>query len=103
MNEYLDIEDRDRDYNKIYSETFRAEEGIRAIGLIYHDHSDDQKSFENVIRLKSNIEYRLFAATHQYLVFLKELHAAEQYLHAVYKENPNYVNPNTFPDRKSVV
>ena len=97
MNEYLDIEERDKDYNEIYSETFRAEKGIRAIGLIYHDHSDDQESFENVIRLKSNIEYRLFAATHQYLVFLKELHAAEQYLQSVYKKNPNYVNPTTFP------
>ena len=97
MNEYLDIEKREKDYDKIYSDTFRAENGIRAIGLIYHDHSDDQKSFDNVFRLKSNIEYRLFAATHQYLVFLKELHAAEKYLQNVYKKNPHYVNPNTFP------
>ena len=48
MNEYLDIEDRAKDYNEIISDTHRAEIGIRAIGLIYHDHSDDQNSYENV-------------------------------------------------------
>ncbi|MEO1653035.1 MAG: hypothetical protein AAFU64_05790, partial [Bacteroidota bacterium] len=76
MKQYLDIENRENDYKDIHSETFRAETGIRAIGLIYHDHSDDQKSYENVFRLKDNIEYRLFSATHQYLVFLRELNSA---------------------------
>ncbi len=33
MNEYLDIEDREKDYKEIHSETFRTETGIRAIGL----------------------------------------------------------------------
>jgi hypothetical protein len=97
MNEYLDIEKRKEDYNKIYSEAFRAENGIRAIGLIYHDHSDDQKSYDNVFRLKSNIEYRLFAATHQYKMLLKELHSAEDYLQNIYKENPHYISQNAFP------
>lgn len=97
MNEYLDITERKEDYQKIYSETFRAEKGIRAIGLIYHDHSDDKESFDNVFRLKSNIEYRLFSATNQYLIFLKELRAKEVYLQEIYKENPHYINPNTFP------
>jgi hypothetical protein len=97
MSEYLDIEDRAKDYDEIFSDTFRAEVGIRAIGLIYHDHSDDQNSEENVFRLKDNIEYRLFAATHQYLLFLKQLDSAELYLQKVYKENPHYINPNTFP------
>lgn len=97
MTKYLDIEQREKDYKKIYSETFRTELGIRAIGLIYHDHSDDQKSEENVFRLKDNIEYRLFSATHQYLVLLKELDSAERYLQKIYKENPHYLNSNTFP------
>lgn len=97
MSEYLDIENRESDYNEILSDTFRAEVGIRAIGLIYHDHSDDENSEENVFRLKDNIEYRLFAATHQYLILLKELQSAELYLQRLYKENPHYINPNTFP------
>jgi tetratricopeptide (TPR) repeat protein len=97
MNEYLDIENREKDYKEIHSETFRTEIGIRAIGLIYHDHSDDQKSYDNVFRLKDNIEYRLFAASHQYLVFLGELGGAENYLQKLHKENPQYINPNTFP------
>ncbi|MFY0602771.1 MAG: hypothetical protein JXQ93_02395 [Flavobacteriaceae bacterium] len=97
MNEYLDIEDREKDYQRIFSDTFRAETGIRAIGLIYHDHSDDQKSYDNVFRLKDNIEYRLFSATHQYLVLLKELGSAENYLQKLHKDNPHYINPNSFP------
>ena len=97
MNEYLDIDDREKDYKSIQSETLRTELGIRAIGLIYHDHSSDIKSYENVFRLKDNIQYRLFSATHQYLVFLRELGLAEKYLHELCKENPSYIDPNTFP------
>lgn len=97
MNEYLDIEDRENDYKVIQAETFRAETGIRAIGLMYHDHSDDQKSYDNVFRLKDNIEYRLFSASHQYLVLLRELSFAERYLQKLHKENPQYINPNSFP------
>ena len=97
MSEFLDIENREKDYNEIYSETFRAEVGIRAIGLIYHDHSNDQNSEENVFRLKDNIEYRLFSASHQYLLLLKELGAAELYLQNIYNKNPHFINPNTFP------
>lgn len=97
MDNFLDIENREDDYKAIRSETIRAELGIRAIGLIYHDHSDDQKSFDNVFRLKDNIEYRLFSATHQYLVFLRELKNSENYLQELYKKNLSYINPNTFP------
>ena len=79
-NKYLDIEDRKKDYELIKSETFRAELGIRAIGSIYHDHSKDEKSFENIFILKDNIQYRLFAATHQYLILLRELGSSESYL-----------------------
>ncbi|MDF3026915.1 MAG: hypothetical protein K0S23_1222 [Fluviicola sp.] len=89
MNRYLDIEDRNEDYNFIQKETFRAEKGIRAIGIMYHDHSNDRKSYDNVFRLKDNIEYRLMAATHQYLVFLRELALSERTLHERYMENPN--------------
>lgn len=97
MNEYLDILNRAGDYDEILSDTYRTEIGIRAIGLIYHDHSDDQNSYDNVFRLKDNIEYRLFSATHQYLLLLKELDTAENYLQRVHKEHPHYINPNSFP------
>jgi len=97
MDNFLDIENREEDFKKIKSETYRAELGIRSIGLIYHDHSADQKSYDNVFRLKENIEYRLFAATHQYLIFLRELGHAELFLQDLYKKNLSYINPNTFP------
>lgn len=97
MNKFLDIIERKEDYQKIYSDTFRAEKGIRAIGLIYHDHSDDKESFDSVFRLKSNIEYRLFSATNQYLIFLKELSEKENYLQQIYKENPHFIRSGTFP------
>lgn len=43
-----------------------------------------KNSEENVFRLKDNIEYRLFSASHQYLLLLKELGAAELYLQNIY-------------------
>lgn len=94
---YLDIIDREVDYKNTLSETYRTELGIRAIGIMYHDHSKDQKSYENVFRLKDNIEYRLFSATHQYLVFLRELGLAEKYLQELYTKNPSFIIPGTFP------
>lgn len=92
---YLDVSKREEDYKEILSEAFRTEIGVRAIGLIYHDHSDDQNSYKNVFRLKDNIEYRLFSATHQYLVFLRELDIAENFLQKLRKGNPQFVQ--SFP------
>ncbi len=94
---YLDIIDREGDYNLIYSETFRTELGIRAIGSTYHDHSADSTTFDTIFQIKDNIEYRLFSAAHQYLIFLREMGLAEKYLQKQYTENPRYVDQNTFP------
>jgi len=96
-DKYLDIVDRESDFKYINTETWRAELGIRAIGIMYHDHSNDQNSYENVFRLKDNIEYRLFSATHQYLVFLRVLGLAEKYLQDLYTKNPRFIVPGTFP------
>jgi len=98
-NKYLDITNRKTDYEWIHKETFRTELGFRAISIMYDDHSNDKNSYENILKLKDNIQYRLFAATHQYLVFLKELSSAESYLQKLYQDDPNkltgfiYKNP----------
>jgi len=91
MEEYHDVENRKKDYDEIQRESFRAELGIRTIGLVYHDHSLDEKSFENVFILKDNIEYRLFSAAHQYLLFLRELGESEKYLQHILHENQNVI------------
>jgi hypothetical protein len=90
--EYIDIIDRKEDYDFISQETWRAESGLRAIAHMYDDHSDDKNSYENILQLKDNINYRLFSASHQYLIFLKELRDAENYLQKLYQENPNYLS-----------
>ncbi|MEI6347262.1 MAG: hypothetical protein WCP69_04860 [Bacteroidota bacterium] len=92
---YIDILDRKADYELIYKETFRTELGLRAISIMYDEHSNDKKSHDNILRFKDNIQYRLFSATHQYLVLLKELWGAESYLQNLYKKNPRYIN--SFP------
>jgi hypothetical protein len=96
MTNTLDIEDRKTDFATIQKETFRTELGLRAISFMYDDHSDDKDSYENILKLKDNIQYRLFSATHQYLVLLRELGSAEAYLQKLYKENPNYINAFPF-------
>lgn len=89
---YLDITDRQVDYELISKETYRAETGLRAVSFMYDDHSSDKNSYDNILLLKDNIQYRLFSAAHQYLVFLRELGGAESYLQQLYKKNPHYVS-----------
>jgi hypothetical protein len=89
--DFLDITNREADYDLIIEETWRAEAGFRAIALMYDDHSSDKNSYDNILVLKDNIKYRLFSATHQYLVFLKEMRGAEVYLQELYQQNPNYL------------
>lgn len=94
--EYLDITNRQEDHNFIYDQTWRTELGIRAIAIMYHEHSDDQNSYENIFKLKDNIEYRLFSATHQYLILLKELRNAEIYLEEIYLKDPLNISTQRF-------
>lgn len=88
----IDITNRQEDLDFIYKETLRAEVGLRAIAFMYDDHSADRNSYDNILVLKDNIKYRLFSATHQYLIFLREMGRAEAYLQDVYQKNPNYLN-----------
>src|SRR5688500_10503697 len=92
MSNILDIEDRGADYKLIYDQAFRAEHRIRAISYMYDDHSEDINSYENILKLKDNIYYRILSATHQYLVLLRELQTSEDYLQDLYKQNPHYLN-----------
>jgi hypothetical protein len=86
---FIDILDRELDCKSIHKEVHRAEIGLRAIGLMYHDHSTDDKSNENIYILKDNIHYRLLSAAHQYVLFLREIDLSEMHLQRVTKDNPN--------------
>lgn len=92
MSQVLDVENRSQDYDSVFKGALRTETGLRAICFMYDDHSKDKNSYENIIKLKDNIQYRLFSAAHQYLVFLKELNSAESYLKKVFSENPQYLS-----------
>lgn len=96
MAEYLDVIDRKEDHRLIYDQTCRAELGIRAIATMYHEHSEDQNSYENIFKLKDNIEYRLFSAAHQYLILLQELRNAEIYLEKIYLKDPLNISTQRF-------
>lgn len=96
MAKYLDIVNREEDHKLIYDQTWRAELGIRAIAIMYHEHSEDQNSYENIFKLKDNIEYRLFSSAHQYLILLQELRNAEIYLEKIYKEDPLNISTQRF-------
>jgi hypothetical protein len=96
MNRILDIEDRRADYVSNQQEAVRSELGFRAIAMMYDDHSSDQNSFDNIVKMKDNIQYWLFSASHQYLVFLRELEASEQYLMELQQENPRALHSFLF-------
>ena len=88
----FDILNRKTDYEWVRNESIRMEVGFRAISIMYDEHSNDKNSYDNIQKLKDNIQYRLFAATHQYLVFLKELAGEESHLQKVYQDNPNNIH-----------
>jgi len=88
----INIINREEDYKTIRSLVWNAETGVRAIWLLYDDHSTDKNSKDNVLILKENIHYRLFATTHQYLLLIRELNIAEQQLHKMHMKDPKMFN-----------
>jgi hypothetical protein len=86
------IEDRETDYKQITEDVWRTELGVRSICVMYDDHSADKNSKDNIFLLKDNIQYRLFSAAHQYLIFLRELSISERYLQDLHKKDPKLFN-----------
>ena len=88
----LDIDNREADFYLIDKQSLRAEQGVRAICVMYDDHSSDKNSREKIFLLKDNVHYRLFSLKHQYLIFLRELSFAENYLQELDQKDPNLLN-----------
>lgn len=103
MAKFLDVNNRTEDHHRLYKDTFRIELGLRAIAIMYDEHSNDKNSYINILKHKENVEYRLFSATYQYLVFLRELSNAEFYLQEIYKKedliNHSFLFSNPYFDR----
>lgn len=101
----LDIEKSQRksDYDQIHEGVERTELGIRSVSIMYHEHSKDKLSYENIFRLKNNIYYRLSSAEMQYKIFLNELFRAEDYLLSLLKSDPKkfdgFIGGNPFFER----
>lgn len=94
MTPILDIpkSKRKEDYNLIHDKIERTELGIRAISIMYHEHSSDKNSWDNIFWQKENIYYKLSSIRFQYKIFLEQLFQSEHYLLEVYKKDPNYLN-----------
>lgn len=88
----LNIDDRQADFKEIDNQSWRAEQGIRSICVMYDDHSSDKNSKKNIFLLKDNVHYRIFSLKHQYLMFLRELSYAEHYLQELHKRDPKKFN-----------
>lgn len=83
-----DITDRQKDFDQINRVIESLEIGIRAISLMYDEHSDDKNSKENIFRLKDNIYYRLSSARLQYRLLLQEQIRAENDLLNLVRKDP---------------
>lgn len=88
----LNIENRQADFQDVNKKSWRAEHGIRSICVMYDEHSSDKHSKENIFILKDNVHYRLFSLVHQYLIFIRELNYAEQYLQELHQKDPTLFN-----------
>lgn len=89
MNNLLDIKDRGADLTELHKRLITLEIGIRAVTVMYDEHSSDKDSKDNIFRLKENFCYRLAAAKHQYLLLLREIGQAEAYLSHLAKHQPS--------------
>ncbi len=68
----LDITDRNKDFKWVDTEMRKLDKGIRAVSIMYDEHSNDKHSKENIHRLRESINYRLEAAKFQYKLLLQE-------------------------------
>ena len=89
-----DIENRQASYDKLREFSNWFELGIRAISVMYDEHSDDQLSKDNIFRLKDNIHYRIISAIHMYGLLLNEIGRAEQFCEK--SENKKVTDRSTF-------
>ncbi len=92
----VDIKDREREFHTIESLSQKLEIGIRAIAVMYDDHSTDKRSQENIFILKENVHYRLFSLVHQYKLFLRETYNSEKYLQEVNEKYPGKMKTIVF-------
>lgn len=89
MKELLDIHDRVADLKDLHKRLTTLEIGIRAVTVMYDEHSKDKDSKDNIFRLKENFCYRLTGAKHQYLLLLREIGQSEANLTHLAKHQPN--------------
>ncbi|MGF7074731.1 hypothetical protein [Mucilaginibacter sp. R-33] len=97
--QYYDIVDRQKEFDEVIKKIRRLELGIRAISLMYDEHSSDKNSKANIFRLKDNIYYRLSSAGHMYKLLLKELIEAERFCkeHEMHRTNHiELLSPNPY-------
>ena len=84
----LDIKDRQQSLETLNKLIQRAEFGIRAVSIMYDEHSDDQFAKDNIYRLKDNIIYRLSLILVQYRILLQEFYKHEHCLNELNEKEP---------------
>lgn len=91
MANILDIEkeNRNSDFQLIHKEIERTELGLRAICVMYDEHSSDPNSQKNIFNQKNNVYYKLASIRFQYKIFLEQVYRSERYIQKIDKENPN--------------
>ena len=103
MGQTIDVENRNEDFRAIHDLIERLEFGIRAVCVMYDEHSNDKQSHDNIFRHKENIYYRLSSARISYRALLREIGEGERWLLESSKGNARefdkFVMGNPFFDR----
>jgi len=84
----LDIQDRQQSFDLLNKIVKRVEFGIRAVSIMYDEHSDDQFAKDNIYRLKDNIFYRMQLILVQYRILIQEFYRNEHILNEFNKKKP---------------
>lgn len=92
----LDIQDRQQSLDTLNKLIIRTELGLRAVSIMYDEHSDDQFAKDNIYRLKDNIFYRLRLILIQYRILLQEFYKDEHYLNELNEKEPAALFTNGF-------
>jgi hypothetical protein len=91
LSNIIDItkEFRNVELQEIHQEIERTELGLRAICIMYDEHSNDPNSRKNIFNQKSNIYYKLSSIRFQFKIFIEQIFKAEIYIKELEEKDPN--------------
>ncbi|MBO9684050.1 MAG: hypothetical protein J7502_15525 [Flavisolibacter sp.] len=93
----LDIEDRQKAFYTISNRVEILNEGFRALYADYLHHIDIKSGKDEILKLKENIDFRLFSSKFHLELLLRQHFAIESRIQGIYQKDPGKVLNEVYP------